>query len=107
MPFEMWDLIPEQERLSNKKNIDRICKLFDINDIYTSRHSLKRRPPRGNTMDPEKENKQYLDQLGARKDDQMMNQWTEDNVVQRKIISEWTYPDQLRAKTIHASELEQ
>ena len=39
----------------------------------------------GNTVDLEKENKQYSNQLGAMKDDQMMNQWTEDNVVQRKI----------------------
>jgi len=44
----------------------------------------------------ENENKQYLNQLGGR-DDQMMNQWTEDNMVQRKIISEWAYSDQLMA----------
>jgi hypothetical protein len=28
----------------------------------------------GNAMDPEKEDKQYSNQLGAKKDDQMMNQ---------------------------------
>jgi len=44
----------------------------------------------------ERENKQYFNQLGGR-DGQMMNQWTEDNMVQRKIISEWAHSDQLRA----------
>ena len=84
MIFEIWDLIPEQERFSNK-NIDWVWKILDKNDINISRHFLKLGPLRGNTMDPEKKNKQSLDQLGAMKDDQMMNQWTEDNVVQRKI----------------------
>jgi hypothetical protein len=32
-------------------------------------------------VDPEKKNKQYVDQPGAMKDDQMMNQCTEDNGV--------------------------
>jgi hypothetical protein len=31
------------------------------------------------------------------RDDQMMNQWSEDNMVQRKIISEWAHSDQLKA----------
>jgi hypothetical protein len=60
-------LIPEQERLSNK-NISQICKILDKNDINISRHFLKSRPPGGNTMDPEKENKWYSDQLGAKKE---------------------------------------
>ena len=56
------------ERLSNKKNIDRVCKILDKNDINTSWHSLKSWPPGGNTVDPEKENKRYSDQLGAKKE---------------------------------------
>ena len=42
MIFEIWELIPEQERFSNKKNIIRVGKILDINDIDTSQHSLKR-----------------------------------------------------------------
>jgi hypothetical protein len=61
MIFEMWELIPEQERLSNKKNIDWVYKILDGNDINISPHSLKRWPSRGNLVDPERENKQYLD----------------------------------------------
>jgi len=68
MIFEMCNLISEQERLSNKKNIDRVCKILDRNDINTSRHSLKSWPLGGYIMDPEKENKQYSDQLGEKKD---------------------------------------
>ena len=68
MIFEMCNLILEQERLSNNKNIDRVCKILDRNDINTSRHSLKSWPLGGYIMDPEKENKQYLDQLGEKKD---------------------------------------
>jgi hypothetical protein len=56
------------ERLSNKKNIDQVCKILDKNDINTSWHSLKSWPPGGNTVDPEKENKMYSDQLGAKKE---------------------------------------
>jgi hypothetical protein len=52
MIFEIWELIPEQERLLNNKNIDRIRKILDKNDINISRHSLKSWPPGGNTMDP-------------------------------------------------------
>jgi hypothetical protein len=36
MIFEIYDLIPEQERFSNKKNINRVDKILDINDIDTS-----------------------------------------------------------------------
>jgi hypothetical protein len=67
MIFERFDLIPEQERLSNK-NIGRICKILDKNDINIARHSLKSWPSGGNTVDLEKENKQYSDQLGAKKE---------------------------------------
>ena len=81
MIFEIWELIPKQERLLNNKNIDRICKILDKNDNNISRHSLKSWPLGGNTVDPEKKNKQYLDQLGAMKNDQMMNECTEDNGV--------------------------
>jgi hypothetical protein len=43
--WNIWfDLILEQRRLSNKKNIDWICKIPDRNDINTSRHSLKSWP---------------------------------------------------------------
>jgi hypothetical protein len=55
MIFEIWDLISEQERLSNKNNIDQICKILDKNDINISRHSLKSWPLGGNTVEPEKE----------------------------------------------------
>ena len=68
MIVEIWDLIPEQQRFSNK-NIDWVCKILDKNDINISRHFLKRGPLGGNTVDPEKKNKQSLDQLGAMKDD--------------------------------------
>jgi hypothetical protein len=60
-------LIPEQERLSNK-NIGQICKILDKNDTNISRHSLKVDHLGGNTVDLEKENKQYSDQLGAKKE---------------------------------------
>jgi len=75
MTFKIWDLILEQERLSNKKNINRVCKILDRNDINTSQYSLKSLPPRGNTLNHEKENKQYFDQLRAKKDKQIMNKW--------------------------------
>jgi hypothetical protein len=56
MIFKIWELIPEQERLSNKKNIDWVCKILDKNDINTCWHSGA---VRGNTLDHEKENEQY------------------------------------------------
>ena len=55
MIFEIWDLIPKQERLSNKKSTDRVCKILDRSDINTSRHFLKSRAAGGNTVDPKKE----------------------------------------------------
>jgi hypothetical protein len=61
MIFEIWELILEQEILSNKKNIDRVCKILDRNDINSSRHSLKSWAAGGNTVDPKKENEQYSD----------------------------------------------
>jgi hypothetical protein len=55
MFFKIWDLIPEQEGLSNKKkNIDQVCEILDRIDIDTSRHSLKSWAAGGNTVDPEK-----------------------------------------------------
>jgi len=69
MIYEIWELIPQQERLLNNKNIDQICKILDKNDINTSWHSLKNWPLGGNTVDPEKENNEHSDQLGAMKDD--------------------------------------
>ena len=41
MIVEIWDLILEQERLSNKKNIDCVFKILDRNDINTSWYFLK------------------------------------------------------------------
>jgi hypothetical protein len=55
MIFEIWELIPEQERLSNKKSIDQVCKILDKSDINTSRHFLKSWTAGGNTVDLEKE----------------------------------------------------
>jgi len=81
MIFEIWELIPEQERLLNNKNIDRICKILDKNDINISRHSLKSWPPGGNTKDPERETRSIQISYEAMKDDQMMNQCTKDNGV--------------------------
>jgi len=105
MIFEKCELIPEQEILSNKKNIDWTCKILDRNNINTSQHYLKSWAAGGNTVDHDKENKQYSDQLGANKDNQMMNQinwrqcflnkdnpWTstfrstEDSIVQRQSV---------------------
>jgi hypothetical protein len=68
MIFDMWELIPEKERLSNKKNIHQVCKILDRNDIDTSWSSLKSWAFKGNTLDPRKEIKQYSDQLGAKKE---------------------------------------
>jgi len=42
--------------------------ILDKDDIDTYCLCLKSWPPGGNTVDPEKENKQYLDQLGAKKE---------------------------------------
>jgi hypothetical protein len=53
--FEIWELIPEQERLSNKKSTYRVCKILDKSNINTSRHFLKSWAVGGNTVDPEKE----------------------------------------------------
>jgi len=55
MIFEIWDLIPEQERLSNKKNIDQICKIPDRNDINTSR-LFEKLTTLGQYSESEKEN---------------------------------------------------
>ena len=74
MIFEIWDLIPNQEMLSNK-NIDWVCKILNRNDINFSRHSLKNQPPGGNIVDPKKNNKQYLDQLGGNE------RWLKDELV--------------------------
>jgi len=64
----MWELIPEKERLSNKKNIDQVCKILDRNDTDTSWSSLNSWAFKGNTLDPGKEIKQYLDYLGEKKE---------------------------------------
>ena len=38
----LWNMrVDSRTRLSNRKNIDWICKILDINDIGTSQHSLK------------------------------------------------------------------
>jgi hypothetical protein len=66
MIFERWELISEQERLSNKNNINQVCKILDKNDINTSWSPLKSWLARGNTMDPKKEDKQHSDQLGGK-----------------------------------------
>jgi hypothetical protein len=42
--------------------------VLDRDDIDTSCSCLKNWPPGSNTVDPEKENKQYLDQLEAKKE---------------------------------------
>jgi len=81
MIFEIWELIP-QERLSN--NEEHRVSLRNIWHEMTStllNTPWKIETPGGNTMDHGYENKQYSDQLGAMKDDQMMNQCTEDNGV--------------------------
>ena len=63
----------------------------DRNDINSSRHFW------GQYNGPlRRKTNSFFNQLGGR-DGQMMNQWTEDNMVQRKIISEWAHSDQLRA----------
>ena len=46
----------------------------------------------GNTMDL-REGKQTVFKSAGGRDDQMMNQWIEDNMVQRKIINEWAHSD--------------
>jgi hypothetical protein len=51
----MRELILEQERLSNKKNIDCVFKILDRNDINTSWYFLKSWAVEGNTLNPKKE----------------------------------------------------
>jgi len=64
------------------KNIEWVCEIFDMKWHQLFSILLEKlRHFGGNIVDPEKKNKQYLDQLGAMKDDQMMNQCTEDNGV--------------------------
>jgi len=90
MTFEVWDLIPEQERLSNKEE-----HWLNLRNPWHEMTSTllnipwKVETPWGNTMDLEKKNKQYSNQLrgkerwlneksvnggqyGSKKD----NQWT-------------------------------
>ena len=59
-------MILEQERLSNKNNINQVCKILDKNDINTSWSPLKSWLAGGNTMDPKNEDKQHSDQLGGK-----------------------------------------
>jgi len=68
MIFDMWELIPEKERLSNKKSIDQVCKILDKNDTNTSWSSLKSWAFKGNTLYHGKEIKQYSYHLGAKKE---------------------------------------
>ena len=68
MIFDMWELILEKERLSNKNNINQVCKILDKNDIVTSWSSLKSWAFKDNTLDHRKEIKQYSDQMGAKKE---------------------------------------
>jgi hypothetical protein len=65
--FEIWDLIPEQERLSNKKSTNQVCKILDRSDINTSRHFLKSRAVEGNTVDPEKKKQAVFRSAGDNK----------------------------------------
>jgi hypothetical protein len=65
MIFEIWELILEQERLSSKKSIGRVCKILDRSDINTSRHFLKSWAAGGQYSGPW-EGKTW-DQLGAKK----------------------------------------
>jgi hypothetical protein len=67
MTFEIWDLIPEQERLSNKEE----HRLSLRNPWHEMTSTLLNTPwkvetPWGNTVDSEKENKQYSAQLGGK-----------------------------------------
>jgi hypothetical protein len=58
-------------------------------------------PPGGNIVDPEKKKTSSIQlSLGAKKDDYMKNRWTEDNVVQRKIVNERTHSDHTRGNII-------
>jgi hypothetical protein len=82
-------LIPEQERLSNKKNTDRICKTLDKNHINTSRHFLKTWPPRAMQWTIRRKINSIRINWGQRK---RIKWW----------ISERAYSNQLRVKTIHA-----
>jgi hypothetical protein len=67
MIFEIWELIPEQERLSNKKSIDWVCKILERSDINASRHFWKVEQPGTIQWTLKRENKQYSDQLGGNK----------------------------------------
>jgi hypothetical protein len=55
MIFEIWELIPEQERLSNKKSIDQVCKIIERSDINASRHFFEKLSSRGQYSGPWKE----------------------------------------------------
>ena len=87
MIFEIWELISEQERLSNKKSTDRVCKILDRSDINTSRHFLKCWAAEGNTVDHEKEKQTVFRSAWGNK--KMIKWWiseAEDNGVERNII---------------------
>jgi hypothetical protein len=73
MIFEIWELIPEQERLSNKKSTDRVCKILtEVTSILLDT-SWKVEQLGAIQWTMKRKNKQYSDQLGGNK--KMIKQW--------------------------------
>ena len=62
MIFEIGDLISEQERCTNKENIDWICKILDIDN---SRLSSESSAVRGHSVDLDR-NAEISHQLGGK-----------------------------------------
>ena len=74
MIFEMWELIIEQNRIPEQKHQYESQKgRTEMTLTLLDTHWKKTEQPGRNTLDLEKENKQHLDQLGAKKNDQMIN----------------------------------
>jgi len=73
MIFEIWELIPEQERLSNKKSTDRVCKI--LTEVTSNFSTLfeKVEQPGAIQWTLKRKNKQYSDQLGGNK--KMIKRW--------------------------------
>ena len=65
MTFEVWDLIPKQERLLNKEEQIKFAKSSTEMASTLLNTPWKVETLWGNIVDPEKENKQYSDQLGG------------------------------------------
>jgi hypothetical protein len=89
LDFEIWELIPEQERLSNKKSTDRVCKI--LTEVTSILLDTSWKVEQLGAIQWTWEGKQAVFR-STRGKKNMIKWWIseiEDNVVQRKIIR-WT-----------------